>query len=213
MILFLTTLSPPRAIQVACVGDSITYGSGYTDILQSLLGNHYSVSNFGVNGAAVTLNSSKPYMSLPAFRSAQISQPDIVVIMLGTNDANPSNYSYINEFTADYETMIHKFQSLQSTPDIYIVEPPPIGNNTLGLSNESLVQNVIPGIDQAAGNNGLPVIDVYSALTNHTEYFGDGVHPNQDGAQIIAEQIDQSLLFNGAVVTYPALYPYSSNDP
>lgn len=208
MILVLEILSPPpRVVQVACVGDSITYGSGYPDILQSLLGNHYSVSNFGVNGAAVTLNSSKPYMNLPVFRSAKISQPDIVVIMLGTNDAKPSNYSNINEFIADYETMIHQFQSLQSTPDIYVVEPPPIGNNTLGLSNESLVQNVIPGIDQVAENNGLSVINVYSALTNHIEYFGDGVHPNQDGAQIIAEQIDQSLLSNGAVAPYPAPDP------
>jgi len=199
MIAVLTPFSSAnRTVHVACVGDSITYGSGYPEVLQSMLGRDYLVRNFGVNGAAVSLNSSKPYMSLPAFLNAKRSSPDIVVIMLGTNDANPSNYAYIDEFASDYEIMIREFQNLPSTPDIYIVEPPPIGNNTLDLSEEKLVQGVIPSIKQVAQQDGLPIIDVYSALANHSECFGDGVHPNQEGAQIIAEQIDQALISTGS---------------
>jgi lysophospholipase L1-like esterase len=31
------------------------------------------------------------------------------------------------------------------------------------------------------------------ALTNHAEYFGDGVHPNSDAAFLIANEINQAL--------------------
>lgn len=74
-------------IRVACVGDSITQGSGYPAKLQVLLGTNYSVGNFGVSGSTVTLNSTKPYMNQTAFEKAQQFQPKVVVIMLGTNDA------------------------------------------------------------------------------------------------------------------------------
>ena len=51
-------LSIPSAsepIRVACVGDSITAVSGYPSDLQSMLGNNYTVGNFGckwINGFA-----------------------------------------------------------------------------------------------------------------------------------------------------------------
>ena len=85
--------TPPLPIRVACVGDSIPRGSGYTVKLQSLLGTHYSVVNSGVDGSTVSLNSKRPYIRQPEFQKAEEFQPDIVVIMLGTNDANPKPYS------------------------------------------------------------------------------------------------------------------------
>ena len=81
--------SAPHPIRVACVGDSITQGSGYPNKLQTLLGSNFTVRNFGVSGSTVSLNSIKPYMKQTAFRKAEDFDPQIVVIMLGTNDANP----------------------------------------------------------------------------------------------------------------------------
>jgi hypothetical protein len=48
-------------IRVACVGDSLTSWTEYPNDLWMLLVSNYSVSNFGVGGATITVNSGKPY--------------------------------------------------------------------------------------------------------------------------------------------------------
>ena len=81
-------------IRIACVGDSITEVSGYPSHLQSLLGAQYLVENFGVSGATVLLDSWRPYMDQPEFQSAKEFQPDIIVIILGTNDGLHGLHQY-----------------------------------------------------------------------------------------------------------------------
>src|SRR3989339_2168821 len=67
-------------IRVACVGDSITEGSGYPDKLQTLLGSNYNVRNFGVSGSTVSQHSTLPYIDQIEFRKAEDFNPEIVVI-------------------------------------------------------------------------------------------------------------------------------------
>jgi lysophospholipase L1-like esterase len=190
------TANAQGPIRVACVGDSITAGSGYPASLQRILGNNYAVGNFGVSGSAVSSNSNKPYMSQPAFWSAMNFEPDVIVIMLGTNDAKMNDSQNLDDFQGTYMNLISKFQELPGDQQIILVDPPPILNNTLNLSDENLVQGVIPQIAQVATSLNLTTVDVYSALTNHTEVFGDGVHPNSEGGQIIAEKINQIISAN-----------------
>ena len=182
-------------IRVACIGDSITEGSGYPADLQKMLGENYTVGNFGVSGSAVSTKAIKPYITQYEFWRAINFQPDIVVIMLGTNDANIDAYQDINHFQENYKSLISKFEELPGNQQIILVEPPPILNNTLSLSNDNLVQGVIPNIDQIANDLNLTTVNVYDALVNHNEVFGDGVHPNLDGGQIIAEQISEGIDF------------------
>jgi acyl-CoA thioesterase I len=180
-------------IRVACVGDSITQGSGYPADLQKILGKDYTVANFGVSGSAVSTKATKPYMNQYEFWRAVNFQPDIVVIMLGTNDANVNTYQDIDNFQNNYKDIINKFQELPGNQQIILVDPPPILNNTLSLSNDNLVQGVIPKIDQVANDLNLTTVNVYQALVNHTEVLGDGVHPSTSGGQLIAEQVNQSI--------------------
>ena len=77
-------------IRVACVGDSITKGTEYPFDLSMLLGPNFVVGNFGVDGSTVSLNSQNTYMNTSAFQNATKFQPNIVIIMLGTNDAHAS---------------------------------------------------------------------------------------------------------------------------
>jgi lysophospholipase L1-like esterase len=51
---------------------------------------------------------------------------------------------------------------------------------------------VLPGIEQVADDLDLPTIDVNTALSD-PEYFIDGVHPNLDGAQVIAITISDAI--------------------
>ncbi len=71
-IIVLTILSTVPLLtaktKIACVGDSITFGSGipnreklsYPAQLSALLGDDYEVRNFGVSGATMLENGDKP---------------------------------------------------------------------------------------------------------------------------------------------------------
>ncbi len=194
-------------IRVACVGDSITQGSGYPDYLQAMLGDNYTVNNFGVGGSAVLWKSSMPYVSQLAYWKAIAYKPDIVVIMLGTNDANEKNAPHIDEFTDNYMKLVNQFQALRSEPQVYLVEPPPILNNTLNLSDTNLVQEVIPRIEQVANELNLTTINIHAALSGYTDYFGDGVHPNDEGGQLIADTIKNVITPPDAANYTPSNYP------
>ncbi len=193
---FENVLRPRIPIRVACVGDSITEGSGYTVKLQHLLGSGYVVGNFGVSGSAVLSNSDKPYANQSAFRGAKMFLPNIVVIMLGTNDASGTSSKYMDRFVDNYKRLVEEFQALRSQPNVLLVEPPPILENDLNLSDTHLVQGVIPGIQQVSDELNLPTIDLHTALADFDEYFGDGVHPSIEGAQLIASQINDAINSN-----------------
>lgn len=134
-------------------------------------------------------------MNQSAFQEAKAFQPSIIIIMLGTNDAH--TYQSTSNFATDYRQLISEYSALDSKPRIYLVKPPPIHENDLELSGTSLQDAVIPSIEQVADELSLPVVDVNSALADHPEYFGDGVHPNSEGAMVIASEISDAITFYG----------------
>ncbi|MGO8807735.1 MAG: GDSL-type esterase/lipase family protein [Candidatus Bathyarchaeia archaeon] len=184
-------------IRVACVGDSITCGTAYPDDLWLMLGSKYVVGNFGINGATVFLNSSNPYMNTPALKAAKQFDPKIVIIMLGTNDADATLNESKAVFVADYIRLISQLQGLSSKPKVWIANPPPIFNNSAGLSGQILVDNIIPGIAQVASDTGVPVIDVYSVMVNHSADFLDGVHPDINGSMLVATAVYNAVGLQG----------------
>jgi lysophospholipase L1-like esterase len=85
----------PR-VRVACIGDSITAGTGIDDparrypaILGALLGERYEVRAFGSPGATMLSSGDTPYVSQRAFQEALAFRPDVNVVALGTNDTKP----------------------------------------------------------------------------------------------------------------------------
>lgn len=188
----MTPLEAP--IRVACVGDSITQGSGYPAKLQLLLGTNYLVGNFGVSGTTVSLNSTSPYMNQTAFQKAVDFNPNYVVIMLGTNDARADVNENNETFETDYTQLVSSFQNLGSNPQIFVVDSPPMFTDNPNYNNTYLSDNVIPQIDSVANNLNLPTINVHSAFGNHSDYFMDGVHPNSDGAFLIASEVDNAII-------------------
>lgn len=186
------TGSKKNTIRVACVGDSITINTRYPNDLGTLLGVNYTVGNFGVGRTTISLDFNKPYVHQPAFHDALNFQPDIVVIMLGTNDGYLSEEQRSN-FTSDYETLVTPFEELSSEPEIYLVIPPPVFNNTMGLPAAVIENDVIPLVNQTANDLNLPLIDVHTPLLGHSEDFSDGVHPNNHGSEIIASQIYDAI--------------------
>jgi acyl-CoA thioesterase I len=195
---FLSTLNRNHSedkIRVACVGDSITGGTQYPADLWMLLGSaNYTVGNFGVGGSTASLDSWNPYINNSAFQEAKEFKPNVVIIMLGTNDANPLIRRGNGSFVNDYVKLVEEFQALSSKPKIFIVKPPPIFCNGTTPSAQYFRDNVIPQIEQVANQTNLPIIDVYSALANYSEFFHDGIHPDEQGAILIANEIYKAII-------------------
>lgn len=183
------------ALRVACVGDSLTQSTVYPYELSLLLGKvDYKVGNFGVGSTTVSLDSQTPYMKTSTFQNALEFKPDLVIIMLGTNDAQPSLHQYNTSFVDDYVKLISAFQMISSEPKIWITLPPPIFYDQGGkISPEYFKNTIIPCIKQVAIETNLPIIDVYSALANYSDHFPDGVHPNSEGGKLIAVEIYKAL--------------------
>ncbi len=190
----LNNSSSDTPIRVACIGNSITY-CGYPDKLQGDLGINYTVRNFGLNSTTVLLNTELPYIYQFEFTRAKHFLPDIAIVMLGTNDARTDHFKSIENFISDYSKLINELQVLENCPKIFLVLPPPLFPNDFSLENENLVEGIIPRIEQIANEKGLQIIDVYSTLENHPEYFpDDGVHPNSEGATVIANTVYNAII-------------------
>ncbi len=191
-------------IRVACVGDSITEGAGtapgrsYPNQLQEMLGDKWLVKNFGIGGRTLLRKGDMPYWNETIFQDACTFQPDIVVIMLGTNDLKPGNWVHGEEFAADYLDLVEVFQKLESHPGVFLCTPCPIpdpGNHGI---NEAALEKEIPLIRNLARKKGLRIIDVHSALKLHPELLPDRIHPNSDGATIIAETVGRAISSPGS---------------
>ena len=83
--------------KVACIGNSITYGTlvddresdSYPAQLGQMLGNKYTVDNFGRPGATLLFSGHNPYVNSPEFKAALAFNPDIVIAHLGINVSVP----------------------------------------------------------------------------------------------------------------------------
>jgi lysophospholipase L1-like esterase len=181
-------------IRIACVGDSITNGTYYPGDLWMLFGMaNYTIGNFGVDGTAASLDSGSPYMFESEFQKAKEFQPNIVIIMLGTNDANAIITPNNEGFVSSYVKLVEAFQALSTHPKIWIVKPPPVFSNGTIPSAELLNNHILPGIEQVAIQTNSQIIDVHSALSNSSRFFPDGVHPDPEGSQLIANEIYRAI--------------------
>ncbi len=202
LLLALFSLMTARAaepIKVACVGDSITQGSGaqkgksYPAQLQGLLGDGYLVGNFGVSGRTLLKKGDFPYWKEKKYQEALAMEPAIVVIMLGTNDTKPQNWKFEAEFDADYRELVRSFQSLKSKPKVFVCRPVPVpGKGNYGI-NEENIQKEIPRVDALAKELGCAVIDMHAALEKFPELLPDRVHPNTAGAGEMAKAAAKAI--------------------
>jgi lysophospholipase L1-like esterase len=189
------------AVRVACVGDSITYGYGVEDrtkncypaVLQKLLGEKYDVRNFGVSGATLLNAGDRPYTKEKAYKDALAFNPHVVVIKLGSNDTKPQNWKHADDYAGDYKALIESFQKLETKPKVYLCTPVPAYPAAFGITDEVLKTGVKPKVEALGKEPKLPVIDLYAALSDKPKLFPDKVHPNAEGAKLIAETVHAAI--------------------
>jgi acyl-CoA thioesterase-1 len=198
----------PGVLKIACVGDSITRGTfvwrrarrSYPAQLQAALGGQFCVRNFGVNGHAVQQTADRSYRSSEAFTLSSAFQPDIVLIMLGTNDSRGDNWKGVDAFSSDYRELVAHYQSLESDPQVWLLTPPALFR--LGRSEkvrygmrDLALREMCAAIESLGRELGCGIIDINEVTAHHPEVFRfDGVHPSGDGATLIAQAVHDALV-------------------
>lgn len=181
-------------IRVACVGDSITYGHGvrpwpkasYPAVLQAFLGEQYCVNNFGFSGRTAGEYGDYPYCSEKLFQKSLDFGPDIVIIMLGTNDTKPYNWRGSDAYRESLRSIVNAYQARPVKPRIILAAPPPAYSSMFDIRGEVLRDEMRAAVKELAEQEDIEFSDVFETLDGHPEMFSDGVHPDAEGAKVIA---------------------------
>ena len=199
LVSFVSLTAAEEPIKVACIGDSITQGSGaergksYPDQLQALLGDKYKVGNFGVSGRTLLQKGDFPYRKEKKYQDALKMQPNIVIIMLGTNDTKPQNWKHEAEFVGDYRDLIKSFQELPSKPKVYVCRPCPVpGKGNFGINEENVLK-IIERLGPLIKELDCGMIDMHAALLEKAALLPDRVHPNTAGAGEMAKAAAKAI--------------------
>ena len=204
-------------IKVACIGNSVTYGmthknpaeTSYPTQLQQMLGEEYEVRNFGHSGATLLSKGHRPYINLPEYTAALEFAPDIAVIHLGLNDTDPRNWpNYRDEFYGDYMNIIEALREKNSKVEIYVCQMSPIFNWHRRFKSGTRdwywqIQEVIKTI---AENGNFELINLSRHLYNRPDLMPDALHPNEQGAEIIAKQVYSAITDDFGGLSLPAIY-------
>lgn len=184
-----------QPVKIVCVGNSITEGFGNTTQekawpgqLNQLLGSGYSVLNCGVSGTTMMKNSDAPYWATDRFIKAKEANPQILIMALGTNDADPWRWNvHKSEFKANYLEMISEFRRNGRNPIIYVCLAPPLFGPDKAPQNKVVEEELIPLVTEIAGEIGAYIIDYHQPLLNAGKQFPDNVHPDDAGSALMAK--------------------------
>ena len=206
LILFIgfpNLLSAQEPLKIACVGNSITYGAmvvnreknAYSAQLQEILGNGYEVENFGVNGRTLLKKGDLSYWETDAYNNALNFEPDLVFIMLGTNDSKLQNRVHLDEFEADYTELIEQFRNGKKRPRIVLLLPiPSFLEDSTSIWDPVIKDQIIPKIQKVAYDTKSEVLDLYQLFIDKPEFLVDKIHPTGLGATVIAKRLYESVL-------------------
>lgn len=226
-LFYLTTLQLPAAakrkkgaaqpVRVACVGNSITYGTGIADRehfsypvqLQQMLGNGYVVGNFGKPGATLLYKGHRPYVEQTEFKEALRFKGDIAVIHLGINDTDPRNWpNYRDEFVKDYLSIMDSLRAANPKVRFILARMTPIADrHPRFLSGTKQWHDEIQtAIETVARVSGAELIDFHEPLYPYPNLLPDAIHPNPEGAGILAKTVYGGITGNYGGLSMSSLY-------
>lgn len=206
---------PP--VRVACVGNSITYGTGianrdkasYPAQLQAMLGNKYLVGNFGKPGATLLRHGHRPYFKQQEFHDAMAFHADIAVIHLGINDTDPRNWpNYRDEFVTDYLALIDSLRQANPKVRIILARLSPIAHRHPRFisGTQQWHEQIQASIETVAEISESELIDFHAPLYPYPFLLPDALHPNAEGAGIMAKVVYGSITGNYGGLHLPAIY-------
>ncbi|MGM9705788.1 MAG: GDSL-type esterase/lipase family protein [Prevotella sp.] len=211
------TSEPIVKKRVACVGNSITANAllaaedKYPAILGSLLGDEYTVKNFGVGGSCLLKESDHPYWgdkkwADELYTKALAFNPDIIVVKLGTNDSKQRNWQYKDKFVDEYKEFINSFKEKNPNLQVIICTPNTSWNNTMSIVDKTVREEMIPMIRTVADETGATLVDLHTLTEGKLYQTYDFVHPDVRGTTIMAQNICKAIKPDAVLPEVPQSY-------
>lgn len=212
-----TLFAQQQRTKVACVGNSITYGTGLSDRstqsypvqLQKMLGGRYEVENFGKPGATLLNQGHRPYTRQEEYRKALDFAGDIVVIHLGINDTDPRDWpNYRDFFVKDYLDLIDSFRKANPNARIIIARMTPIADRHPRFlsGTRDWHGEIQTAIETIAHHAGVQLIDFHAPLYPYPYLLPDAVHPTAEGAAIMAKTVYSAVTGDYGGLSLPPIY-------
>ncbi|MDH8701387.1 sialate O-acetylesterase [Dysgonomonadaceae bacterium PH5-43] len=203
--------------RVACVGNSVTFGYllknreqvCYPAQLQDMLGDKYIVGNFGKSGATLLNNGHRPYTKEPEYQKALDFNPDIVIIHLGLNDTDPRNWpNYKDNFIQDYLSLINSFKEKNPKIKVWICKMTPITfrHSRFISGTRDWHREIQTYIEEVADYADVELIDLEEGLYNRPDLLPDALHPDKEGANIIARTVYSAITGDYGGLQVPITY-------
>ncbi|SHJ35995.1 GDSL-type esterase/lipase family protein [Pseudobutyrivibrio xylanivorans] len=194
-------------VRITCAGDSLTYGSGvlktreidsYPSQLQVKLGTSYLVSNYGLRNATASASGDLPYVESEQYKESLESKPDIVILMLGTNDTKTYNWNP-EEYREGLLNLVKSYQNLEEQPVVYLMRSPycfPIENRE--QAEYSVQNDIVNGelgeiISSVAEEAGINVIDLKAVTVGKEYLYTDGIHFTAEGYDLISDTVYKEI--------------------
>jgi lysophospholipase L1-like esterase len=188
---------------ILCLGDSLTRSSygNYPDQLTVLL------RSAGIEARVQTEarpgNNSGEFLTyLRGENPLKSTNPDMVILMLGTNDVRvDGDRTPGARYAAHMEEMIRMLKNHRN-PDgskavVFVATVPPIFTVDLELFDEQsgkrIEQEIVPAIRRLARQEGVNLIDLYDRFKDKPQLL-PGIHPTERGYRLMGRWIFQELL-------------------
>ena len=188
----------------AAIGDSLTYGAGVNDYNESYP--HLIAQKLSANYSVVTLNNfsyqgaTTDNIINDLLSSAAVSNPNIVTILVGINDAH--NFVTPQKFRANYENILKTLKS-KTQAKIYAISIPKIGSNSVYLPPFNFyfsgkVDRYNKIIKDLSAQYDVKYIDITTPTLNWVykdgvNYSADSFHPSAAGYKIFSDLIYDSI--------------------
>lgn len=202
LLLFLFLHPRNRTLIILSLGDSLTsssYGSYLPSLGRAL--DKAEISHKIVDGGRPGHTSGEYLSFLRNSPSLFTPSPDIVLLMLGTNDVRSDGDKTDREGFRRHMNGIIDLVLAQGSPDspprIFLLIPPPLLRLDLptfnGDSPRRLREEIVPELKNLAMTRHLEIVDLRSLFSEHPRLL-PGVHPSSEGYRAMGLLIGRSLV-------------------
>jgi lysophospholipase L1-like esterase len=217
ILLYLLLLIPvsqyykDKPLNILVIGDSNGASQrGWVYQLDRLRNGSDRLINYSIGGNTIgfdnlgrdTLNTLKNISRYIVNAEDSIQRLDKILICLGTNDCKAVFDTLQSQVSLNLEKLILSIRnhpySMGNKPDIVIITPPPIADDSLLLpkyfGGKERLEKLLPFYRIIANKYGCRYVDIYHPLSTDFKSFTlDGIHLNEPGSLRAAEIINTAI--------------------